>query len=52
MRQAVGAKGYVLKDAAADDLLEGIRTAHLGKHYFSHQIAEVAEKYLLEEGNN
>jgi len=43
---AVGAKGYVLKDAAVDDLLEGIRSVHEGKHYFSHQIAEFAEKYL------
>jgi DNA-binding NarL/FixJ family response regulator len=42
----VGAKGYVLKDAAANDLLEGIRSVHEGKHYFSHQIAEFAERYL------
>jgi len=48
----VGAKGYVLKDAAANDLLEGIRSVHLGKHYFSHQIAELAEKYLPGRGNN
>jgi DNA-binding NarL/FixJ family response regulator len=48
VRQAleVGAKGYILKDAAANHLLEGIRTVHEGKHYFSHQIAEFAEKYL------
>jgi len=54
VRQAleVGAKGYVLKDMAADDLLEGIRSVHLGKHYFSHQIAEFAEKYLLGKGND
>jgi DNA-binding NarL/FixJ family response regulator len=42
----VGAKGYILKDAAPNDLLEGIRSVHEGKHYFSHQIAEFAEKYL------
>jgi DNA-binding NarL/FixJ family response regulator len=42
----VGAKGYILKDAAANDLLEGIHRVHEGKHYFSHQIAEFAEKYL------
>ena len=41
----VGAKGYVLKDEAASDLLEGIRTVHRGERYFSHQIAEIAEKY-------
>ena len=44
----VGAKGYVLKDEAATDLLEGIRTIHLGKHYFSRKIAGMAEKYLSE----
>jgi DNA-binding NarL/FixJ family response regulator len=47
----VGAKGYVLKDTAANDLLEGIRTIHLGKHYFSPQIAEIAGKYLSRDGN-
>ena len=45
----VGAKGYVLKDAAGNDLLEGIRTIHLGKHYFSRQIAEIASRYLPKE---
>ena len=48
----VGAKGYVLKEAAANDLLEGIRRVHQGKHYFSHQIAELAEKYLPGRGND
>src|SRR5690349_23714521 len=38
----VGAKGYIVKDTAASDLLEGIRAIHLGKHYFSSQISEVA----------
>ena len=47
----VGAKGYVLKDTAANDLLEGIRTIHLGKHYFSPQIAETAEKFLHQRGS-
>ena len=42
----VGAKGYVLKDSAGTELLEGIRTIHLGKYYFSNQIAEIGEKYL------
>jgi two-component system, NarL family, response regulator NreC len=48
----VGAKGYVLKDEAASDLLEGIRTIHQGKHYFSSQIAEIAEKYLTQSEDN
>src|SRR6188472_3826627 len=42
----VGAKGYVLKEIAGEELLEAIRTVSTGKHYFSHQIAEIAEKYL------
>ena len=42
----VGAKGYVLKDSAASDLLEAIRTVQLGKHYFSSQIAEIAKLYI------
>ena len=42
----VGAKGYVLKDIAGEELLEVIHTVSTGKHYFSHQIAEIAEKYL------
>ena len=41
-----GAKGYMLKDEAASALLDAIRTIHQGKHYFSHQIAEIGEKYL------
>jgi DNA-binding NarL/FixJ family response regulator len=44
----VGAKGYVLKDNVGNDLLEGIRTLSVGKHYFSQKIAEIAEKVLLE----
>ena len=47
----VGAKGYVLKDRIATDLLEGIRTIHSGKNYFSPQIANVAEKYLHRREN-
>ena len=46
----VGAKGYVLKDEAASNLLEGIRTIHQGKYYFSSQIADIAEKYLPRGG--
>ena len=42
----VGAKGYVLKDEAGTELLEGIRIVHAGKNYFSPQIAEIGEKCL------
>jgi DNA-binding NarL/FixJ family response regulator len=54
IRQAwdVGAKGYVLKDRAANDLLEGIRCVHEGKPYFSQQIAEIAESHLLRGEND
>ena len=44
----VGANGYVLKDTIGEDLLDGIRTLSVGKHYFSQKIAEIAEKVLLE----
>jgi DNA-binding NarL/FixJ family response regulator len=42
----VGAKGYVLKDAAGKDLLEAIHAIQQGSHYFSEKIASTAEKYL------
>lgn len=48
----VGAKGYVLKDTAANYLLAGIRTIHLWKHYFSPQIAEMVEKYIPQRGSD
>ena len=43
---AVGAEGYVLKDAAGEELLEAIRTIHRGSHYFSEKIAVIGEKFL------
>jgi len=48
----VGAKGYVLKDAAGEDLLEAIHVIHRGSHYFSEKIAEIGEKYLARKGNH
>ena len=42
----VGAKGYVLKEKAGEELLEAIRTIHQGSRYFSARIAGIAEKYL------
>lgn len=41
-----GAHGYVIKDTISNDLLVGIRTLSLGKHYFSQKVAEIAEAYL------
>ena len=48
----VGANGYVLKDTVANDMLDGIRTLSVDKHYFSQRIAEIAEKVLLERNNS
>src|SRR5687768_4719541 len=48
----VGAKGYVLKDKAGEDLLEAIHTIHLGSHYFSEKIAKIAARYLPPKGND
>jgi len=48
----VGAKGYVLKDKASEDLLEAIHTIHRGSHYFSEKIAKVAARYLPPKGND
>ena len=42
----VGAKGYILKDAAQDDLLDAIHVVQQGNYYFSAKIAGIAEAYL------
>ena len=34
-----GALGYVLKDAAGNELVEAVRTLYAGKRYFSPQVA-------------
>jgi DNA-binding NarL/FixJ family response regulator len=45
-----GAKGYVLKDSIADDLLHAIREAMLGRRYLSHPLSEdVIEGYLQKQ---
>jgi len=41
-----GAYGYVLKDAAGDELVEAVRTVHNGQHYFSPRILNIAKRYL------
>ena len=38
-----GAQGYVLKDAAGNELVEAVRSLNMGKQYFSPQVA----KYYL-----
>jgi DNA-binding NarL/FixJ family response regulator len=42
----VGAKGYVLKDRAGEELLEAIHLVHKGGHYFSEKIAEIGARYV------
>ena len=41
-----GAKAYVLKDSAEDDLIEAIRAVHQGKTFFSPEIGKI----LMENG--
>jgi DNA-binding NarL/FixJ family response regulator len=37
-----GAVGYVLKDAAGNELVDAVRSLHAGKRYFSPQVAKYA----------
>ncbi len=48
----VGAIGFVLKDTIGKDLLPAIRALSLGKRYFSHKIAEIAQIYVQQKGND
>lgn len=48
----VGALGFVLKDTIGDDLLAAIHTLSMGRRYFSQKIAEIAEKYMNQRGND
>jgi two-component system, NarL family, response regulator NreC len=42
-----GAKGYLLKDSAEQDLIEAIMTVHQGKTFFSREIAKMlVEDYI------
>ena len=43
---AVGARGYVLKDNAGEELAAAIRAVYNDKRYFSQQVAAIAKKYL------
>ncbi|HED65569.1 MAG TPA: response regulator transcription factor [Planctomycetes bacterium] len=42
-----GACGYVLKEAAADDLVRAVDAAHRGEHYLSPQVTGVALEPML-----
>jgi len=39
-----GAVGYVLKDAAGNELVEAVRAVHKGDRYFSQTIAEIVKR--------
>jgi len=44
-----GAKGYLLKDSAEDDLIDAIRAVHQGKAFFSPEISNMlVEDYMHE----
>jgi DNA-binding NarL/FixJ family response regulator len=36
-----GARGYLLKDSAGDEVVEAVRAIHSGRHYFSRAIGEI-----------
>lgn len=45
-----GAKGYVLKDSAGDEVVEAVRALRAGRRYLSHRITEsMIDDYLSEE---
>ena len=48
----VGAVGFVLKDTIGKDLLAAIRALHMGKRYFSQNIAAIAEKFINQRGKD
>jgi len=48
----VGALGYILKDMIGDDLLAAVHGLYRGEHYFSQKIAEIAQKYMNQKGND
>ena len=39
-----GAFGYVLKDAAGNELIDAVRSLHAGKRYFSPQVANYYQR--------
>ena len=48
----VGALGYILKDMIGDDLLAAVHGLNRGEQYFSQKIAEIAQKYMNQKGND
>lgn len=44
-----GARGYVLKEAASEEVIEAVRTVRDGRRYLSAQISDVIDTVLLQE---
>jgi two-component system nitrate/nitrite response regulator NarL len=47
-----GARGYVLKDAPAEDLVKAIETVYSGESYFSPEVARMALKQFVRGAND
>jgi DNA-binding NarL/FixJ family response regulator len=47
-----GASGFVLKDAAGQELVAAVRTLHEGGRYFSSKISDIVEKYGKQKGGD
>lgn len=48
-----GAIGYLLKESAGGEVVEAIRSAHEGRRYLSHKIAEtVVDDYVRQSGKD
>jgi DNA-binding NarL/FixJ family response regulator len=44
-----GARGYVLKESASEEVIEAIRAVHAGGRYLSHAVSNVALDYYLQQ---
>ncbi len=42
-----GARGYVLKESASDEVIEAIRLVHAGRRYLSHEVSDTVLDYYL-----
>ncbi len=47
-----GARGYVLKEAAAREVVEAVRTVHAGRRYLSARAADVVVDAYADEGDS
>jgi DNA-binding NarL/FixJ family response regulator len=42
-----GARGYLVKESASDEVIEAIRAVHAGKRYMSQSLSDVAIEYYV-----